>query len=110
YRQFDFWLGTWDVSPNGQPVVVGTNVITMQDEGCVIHESWSAPGSSGQSFNIYDRTRDKWFQTWVDRSGGLHEYSGTFSDGAMRYEGEAPGPPGGPARVRIRLTFFHVAR
>src|ERR1043165_5300273 len=50
-----------------------TNVVTREDDGCVLHESWTAPRSVGQSFNIYDRSRGKWFQTWVDNSGGLHE-------------------------------------
>jgi hypothetical protein len=108
YREFDFWLGTWDVRPNGAPTSPpAKNVITQLDQGCVVFESWTAPGSEGQSFNIYDRTRDKWFQYWVDRSGGLHEYSGNYSDNAMRYEGEIPGP--NRTRRKARLTFFRIA-
>jgi hypothetical protein len=108
YREFDFWLGTWDVRPNGSPnAPPAKNVITQMDQGCVVFESWTAPGSEGQSFNIYDRTRGKWFQYWVDRSGGLHEYSGNYSDNAMWYEGEVPGPNN--TRRKARLTFFRIA-
>ena len=54
YRQFDYWLGTWDVRPNGAPsgTPPATNVVTKIHNGCVILESWSAPGMTGQSFNI----------------------------------------------------------
>ena len=70
----------------------------------MVHESWKAPGSVGQSFNIFDRTRGKWFQTWVDNSGGLHEYSGGLRDGAMVLEGEST-VPASNTRVRTRLSF-----
>ena len=107
YRQFDFWLGTWDVRPNGQPnAPPARNVISKIHDGCVVLESWSAPGSTGQSFNIYDRTRNKWFQKWVDNSGGLHEYVGELRDGNMALEGDTPAPRPSTSRVRTRLTFF----
>ena len=51
YKQFDFWLGTWEVStPNG--AVAGTNEITSEENGCLILEAWtSATGGTGQSYN-----------------------------------------------------------
>ena len=107
YRQFDYWLGTWDVVPNGAPpgTPPSTNVITTIHNGCVILESWTAVGQTGQSFNIYDRVSGKWRQTWVDSTGGLHEYSGGLVDGNMTYEGDIPAP-GGKGRMHVRLTFF----
>ena len=109
HKEFDFWVGSWDVRPRGQPGnPPARNDITKVDDGCVVHESWKAPASVGQSFNIWDRTRSKWFQIWVDNSGGLHEYSGTYSDNAMRYEGTTPGGPTGNVRVPTRLTFFKI--
>ena len=110
FKEFDFWLGSWDVRPRGAPTnPPARNDITKIDDGCVVHESWKAPASVGQSFNIYDRTRDKWFQIWVDNSGGLHEYSGSYSDNAMRYEGTTPALPPATGRVKTRLTFFRIA-
>ena len=109
HNEFDFWVGTWEVRPRvatGGPAA--KSVITKMNDGCVVHESWNAVRFVGQSFNIWDRTRQKWFQTWVDNSGGMHEYSGTFSDNTMRYEGEAPGAT--PAvRVKTKMTFFKMA-
>ena len=110
HREFDFWLGTWQVRPRTNPLAAGgTNVITRIDDGCVVHESWTSGPSQGQSFNIWDRTRQKWFQIWVDNTGGLHEYSGEYRDNAMRYEGEVPALPPAKGRAKARLTFFRIA-
>lgn len=115
YRELDFWVGTWDVRPNGAPESSppATNVVTSELDGCVIHEHWTGAGSAGESFNLWDATRDAWFQTWVDNSGGLHEYRGHREGNALIYFGESP-PPAGlgfdpKLRVKTRLTFFSEA-
>ena len=80
-RQFDFWLGDWDVfDPAGKQV--GTNRISLL-YGCVLHESWKASKMEGQSFNRYDADRGVWHQTWVDSSGSLLLLEGGLKDGAM---------------------------
>ena len=68
-RQFDFWLGEWEVrSAAGQ--VLGHNRISKRYGGCVVLEEWeSASGGSGSSFNLYDSTTKQWHQFWVDASG-----------------------------------------
>jgi hypothetical protein len=111
YRQFDYWLGTWDVRPSGAPADLPpmSNVITKIHNGCVLLESWTAPGQTGQSFNIYDRVSKKWHQTWVDSTGGLHEYWGELRDGNMVFEGDIPAPPSVGGRIHTRLTFFRLA-
>src|SRR5688572_19934824 len=69
YKEFDFWLGDWDVrSAAGQ--VLGRNRITKRHGGCVILEEWeSAAGGSGSSFNVYDQPTKQWHQFWVDATG-----------------------------------------
>jgi hypothetical protein len=110
FAEFDYWLGTWDVRPNGQPnAPPGRNVITKILNGCVVLESWTTPNYSGQSYNIFDRTRGKWYQRWVDNFGGFHEYAGGLKDGNMTYEGDMPAPGAPNTRVRTRLTFFKLA-
>jgi hypothetical protein len=81
-RQFDFWIGDWDVfSPDGKQA--GTNKITAV-YGCVLHESWKGRGGyEGQSFNRWDAARGVWHQTWVDSSGGIIVIEGAFRDGVM---------------------------
>lgn len=110
YAEFDFWLGKWDVRPRGQPSApAATNEITKIHDGCVVLESYSAPGYTGQSFNIFDRTRGSWNQTWVDKAGGLHVYWGSVKGGNMLYEGDMPDLTSRTKRVRTRLTFFRIA-
>lgn len=110
FKEFDFWLGSWDVRPKQAPLnPPARSDITKSNEGCVVHEQWHGLGNSGESYNIYDRTRQKWYQYWVDNFGGLHEYSGTYSDNAMRYEGTTPIGAGSAGRVQTRLTFFKIS-
>lgn len=112
FREFDFWVGDWDVRPTGQPAKgpAARNTITMDDNGCVLTEHWKAPsGSEGQSFNIFDRSVGAWRQTWVDNGGGQHDYRGAIKDGNMLYVGDTPAPNGALGRVPTRLTFFHIS-
>jgi hypothetical protein len=69
YRQFDFWLGEWEVrTATGQ--LLGHNRITSRHGGCVVSEEWEgAAGGSGSSFNFYDQPTKQWHQFWVDASG-----------------------------------------
>ena len=115
YRDVDFWIGEWDVRPPGSPsnAPAAENIITLEYDGCVLMEHWKpggagTAGGGGSSFNIYDVTRKMWFQTWVDSTGGLHEYHGNLdAHGNMALIGETPGAPGQPARVPTKLTLFN---
>ena len=105
HRQFDFWLGEWDVTSHGTPA--GTNHINAIQGGCVLQENWrgAGPGGiTGSSFNIYDRERATWHQTWVDSSGTLLLLDGGIVDGSMVLEGERPAP-GGKGSVRHRIAW-----
>ena len=106
YRQFDFWIGDWDVSSNGK--AAGTNSIRAIHKGCALQENWQGSGEggiSGSSFNIYDRANDKWHQTWVDAGGILLELNGGFFDGKMVLSGERPSRDGsGTSLHRISWT------
>ena len=111
FRQFDFWVGDWDVRPTGQAAAgpPARNTVTLDDNDCVITEHWSSPsGSVGQSFNIFDRSYGVWRQTWVDNIGGQHDYRGRLVDGNMVFEGDTPAPNGQLGRVPTRLTFFNL--
>ncbi|HZE18595.1 MAG TPA: tetratricopeptide repeat protein [Candidatus Angelobacter sp.] len=102
-RQFDFWLGEWDVSsPEG--TVVGKNSITVENGDCWIHEHWAGGlGGNGESYNYYNATTKKWHQTWVDDQGAIAEFDGDFRDGAMRLEGYREGAT--HERIPARLTL-----
>ncbi len=112
YRQFDFWIGEWDVRAQGAPASSppSENIVTLEFGDCVIHEHWrGANGSAGESFNLYDASRDLWSQTWVDNSGGLHQYEGRLDgEGNMVFHAELAPPPGETSRIPTRLTFFRL--
>lgn len=87
YRAFDFLLGKWLVhSKSGD--FQGTNLITAQEQGCLIVEQWQGrQGGTGQSYNYYNPKTMKWYQLWVS-DGAIIDYSGGLtSSGAMHLEG-----------------------
>jgi hypothetical protein len=110
-RELDFWLGDWDLRPRGSPAAPPTrNTITKIHDECVVLESYTAPGYTGQSFNIRDPSIGKWAQTWVDKAGGLHVYYGEVRNEAMYYEGEMPDPSAPTTkRIRTKVTIMKIA-
>jgi hypothetical protein len=104
YRQFDFWVGDWSVTTAGGPA--GTNLVTLEEKGCLVHEHWQgAKGGSGQSFNFFDRNDRQWHQVWVSSTGSVLRFAGEYHDGKLVLNGERPGPDG--VTMHDRLTFFH---
>jgi hypothetical protein len=80
-RQFDFWIGDWDVYvPSGK--LAGTNHIERL-YGCMLHESWKSASVEGQSFNGFDTARGIWHQTWIDSSGSVLVIEGSMREGSM---------------------------
>jgi hypothetical protein len=106
YRQFDFWVGTWDVfNPRGTRV--GTNTIDSILAGCALHERWQSAGANrGFSYNMYDRTTGRWHQTWVDNGGLLLLLDGALRNGSMVLSGMSTNAQGQPVVNRITWTAF----
>jgi hypothetical protein len=108
-RQFDFWVGDWDVLMGG--ATVGASRIERILNDCVIFENWtSANGYTGKSFNVYDPDKKRWQQTWVDGTGRITEYYGALRDGNLYYTSEqtTTGPDGKSQHVLGRMTFFNL--
>jgi hypothetical protein len=104
YAQFDFWVGTWDVTaPDGS--AAGSNRIEKILNGCVLQENWSgAGGSIGKSFNMYYARDKTWRQTWVDGQGSRLDLAGGWADGKMTLKGETPGQGGKLVRHEVSWT------
>ena len=104
HRQFDFWLGEWSVhTADGK--LAGTNRITREYDGCVLHEHYATPRTySGESLNMYDAGRKLWHQTWVDSSGTLLLLEGRLAGDRMVLEGQTAGDDGKPVKHRITWT------
>lgn len=109
-RQFDFWIGEWDVFPSqappGQAPKIGENKVERISEGCGLLENWKSPSDNGKSINYYDKANGKWHQYWIGSHGESLRYEGSFKDNAMSFIGESNGKDG--KKTLNRLTFFKV--
>jgi len=92
-REFDFWVGEWDVYKNGTNVLAGISKIEMASGGCMILENWTSKGATpfnGKSMNYVNPSTGKWEQLWIG-SDGIHTNNpqkfidGEYRDGAMRF-------------------------
>lgn len=79
YRQFDFWIGEWEVFDTKNKKA-GDSKISLILNNCVILEEWTSANAqkghiySGKSFNTYNAATQQWQQTWVDNVGGSTAY------------------------------------
>lgn len=102
FRQFDFWIGSWEVTAQGR--VVGHNEIAPFAGGCALLENWTAAdGSGGKSINAWRRTEKRWTQHWVS-AGTILDLSGGLVDGRMVLTGPVRETPNGPVLDRITWT------
>lgn len=106
YRQFGFWIGDWDaVDPERPSVVVAHARVELILNGCVLHEIYEAvDGHKGESYTIYDVTRDTWHQTWVNDHGYLLTIEGHLRGQTMVLEGTDRLPDGKIRQVRGEWT------
>ena len=106
HRQFDFWLGRWEVfTADGKKA--GDNVIEAIDGGCALIERWRGGGGfSGTSLNSWDGAAKQWRQHWIDSQGGLLRLAGRLDGQRMVLEGAEPHPdkPGITRAQRIAWT------
>jgi tetratricopeptide (TPR) repeat protein len=109
FRQFDFWIGDWDVTSTGDGVPRGSSHIAKEMGGCVIWENWTSAGSSyfGKSYNTYNVNLHRWEQYWVDNSAGTIFFYGNLKDGVMDYWTDDVAQPNGQ-KLRRHLQFFNL--
>jgi pentatricopeptide repeat protein len=106
FRQFDYWLGEWDVEIGGQKLAKSSVQLILDD--CVIFENYiDSRGYAGKSFSLYDTTNKKWEQRYVDTTGALHHWTGGLENGVMSFRWDHDGSfnrmtyiKEGPDRVR----------
>ena len=108
-RQFDFWIGEWNVETTQGGVPAGESKIELILGDCVIQENWQSNGNpySGKSYNMYNAALKRWEQYWVDNSAGNIFFYGGLKDGVMDYwTDEIPQPSGPP--LKRHLQFFKL--
>ena len=109
-RQFDFWLGEWNVVTTHGEAPAGSSKIELILGDCVVQENWTSGGNSGytgKSYNIYNRDLKRWEQYWVDSVGGNIFFYGGMKDGVMDYWTDDIPQPGG-TKLKRHLQFFKL--
>ncbi|HQR04643.1 MAG: hypothetical protein JSR19_13060 [Proteobacteria bacterium] len=92
YRDFDFWIGRWQVS-TAEGAVIGHNHISSIAGGCGLMEEWSgADGGNGKSLIVYLPEHRQWRQLWTASSGEHSDRTGGASADGMVL-GDPPGAP-----------------
>ena len=87
-KEFDFWIGEWDVYQNGTNVLVGHSLVQKIAGECALLENWTALSGTGtgKSLNYYDPVANSWEQDWIGSGGGPQRYvNGMYKDSAMRF-------------------------
>jgi hypothetical protein len=113
-REFDFWVGDWNVYQNGTDQLVGESKIEVASGGCMILENWTAKGPvahNGKSMNYVNSATGKWEQLWIG-SGGINTnnpqkfVNGEYKDNAMRFTFEQVSPKN--EKQIGRFVFFNL--
>ena len=108
-RQFDFWVGKWDVHPKASPEKkVAVSLIEKLYHGCAIRENWMPfSDHKGGSINAWSPERKTWRQFWADSDGGSALFEGGWNGKAMVLTGVWP-QPGQPTQI-TRMTYTPLA-
>src|SRR5688500_102771 len=94
HAALDFWVGDWDVYPNGRDNLVGHSKIEKLYGGCAIRENWMPlRGGGGGSLSGFDPGTGRWHQTWIGSSPGV------VGSKAVRSRARWSCPGGGPVRA-----------
>jgi hypothetical protein len=80
YRQFDFWVGAWNITVPGSPGPIPSD-ITLEDGGCAVFENFA--NGNGRSINVYDPGDGMWHQTFFFSTGQRLVLTGGLEGGAM---------------------------
>jgi hypothetical protein len=103
YREFDFWLGDWDVVDKaGNPV--GTSQVERILGGCVLLEIWRGQsGGEGRSLSSFNPGMRRWEQYWADGQGIPIFFTGRFEEGELRLRADSATRAG--ATLVRRVSF-----
>ena len=86
-RQFDFWLGHWDLrwEPDGRGV---NEIVTILDDHGILERFDGRPSIplAGMSVSVFDDTIGRWRQVWVDSDGQYLDFIGGLDGDRMVLE------------------------
>jgi hypothetical protein len=109
HAALDFWVGDWDVYPNGRDNLVAHSKIEKLYGGCAIRENWMPlRGAPGGSLSGFDPATGRWHQTWIGSSPGVVRFEGGPVDGRMVLTGWWPGSGPGGEDGLTRMTYSRI--
>jgi hypothetical protein len=110
FRQFDFWVGDWDVYANGSDKLVAHSKIEKLYTDCAVRENWMPlKGGGGGSLNSYDPETGLWHQTWTGSQPGRTEFSGGLAGEKMVLTGHWRNVNGPGQHALIRMSYSKQA-
>ncbi|MCB2067601.1 MAG: hypothetical protein KDE15_13295 [Erythrobacter sp.] len=106
FRQFDFWVGQWDVYLTGTDTQVATSLVERVSNGCAVRETWMPlRGAPGTSLSTFEPVDGLWHQLWVGPQPGQVFFSGGMSGTEMVITGYwGVNAEGQPNLVRMTYT------
>lgn len=106
-REFDFWIGEWDVFVSGTNTRVGHSLVQKVSGGCALLENWNSAVSEGKSLNYIDDSTKKWKQVWIGSyAAGKQDFTGgVYRDSAMVFCFTTSGGAG--VKAQGRFSFFN---
>ncbi len=105
YRGLDFWLGEWGVTNTNGGKTAGRSSIQLHMDKCVVVENWyGGTGWAGKSFNVFEKSKGTWRQTWSDSSGRIYDFVGEASENQMVYTRKRAAPQGKEQTIRMTLS------
>ena len=115
FRQFDFWIGEWDVfGKTGQKA--GDSKISLILDSCIILEEWTSANMqqglryAGKSFNTWNAATKEWQQTWVDNRSNTTAFThGKYEEKKIIFNTD-PFPFSKDTIAVRRLTFFDLGK
>lgn len=106
HRQFDFWVGQWDVYRTDTGDLAAHSLIEKLYDGCVIREHWMPlQGSAGGSINNYVADEQRWHQTWVSGENARVDFHGGRVGDKMILTGFWENSAGLGKHGLIRMTY-----
>ena len=107
FTALDFWVGDWDVYPNGRDTLIAHSKIEKLYGGCAIRENWMPlRGAGGGSLTGFDPATKRWHQTWIGSSLGIVQFEGGPVVGKMVLTGwwRGSGPNGEDGLTRMTYS------
>jgi hypothetical protein len=93
FRKFDFWIGDWDtfdMDAKDTRTSIARNHVDLILGRCVLREDYDQfDGHHGQSFTVFDATRNVWHQSWVTNRGELLVLEGTRVGNRITLQGDS---------------------